>query len=101
MCAAWKSRRPPCSAIPRLKSPAEVSNSAAGRRHVDVSALAPAIDDFAALFADYYVPLTRLIYRVVGDAGVAEELASEAFWRLHQSPAANPMGWLCRTGLRL
>ena len=56
------------------------------------------------LFADHYGPLTRLICRVVGDTGWAEELASEAFWRLHRDPPAsdhNLGGWLYRTGLRL
>jgi RNA polymerase sigma-70 factor (ECF subfamily) len=71
---------------------------------VPVTIPTPITDDIAALFAAHYAPLTRLICRVVGDAGCAEELASEAFWRLHRNPPAsdgNPMGWLCRTGLRL
>jgi RNA polymerase sigma-70 factor (ECF subfamily) len=41
---------------------------------------------------------------VVGDTGWAEELASEAFWKLHQQrPASeeNLAGWLYRAGLRL
>jgi RNA polymerase sigma factor (sigma-70 family) len=48
--------------------------------------------------------LTRLIYRVTGDTGSAEELAAEAFWKLHRHPPAskrNLVGWLYRTGLRL
>jgi RNA polymerase sigma-70 factor, ECF subfamily len=56
------------------------------------------------LFAAHYGVLTRVIYRVVGDAGWAEELASEAFWKLHRQPPSsdqNLAGWLCRTGLRL
>ena len=59
---------------------------------------------FDALFAAHYRHLARLIYRIVGDTGYAEELASEAFWRLHRSPPAfdrNLAGWLYRTGLRL
>ncbi len=59
---------------------------------------------FDALFAGHYRHLARLIYRIVGDTGYAEELASEAFWRLHRSPPAfdrNLAGWLYRTGLRL
>jgi RNA polymerase sigma factor (sigma-70 family) len=61
-------------------------------------------DHFAELFASSYVALTRLIYRVVGDIGLAEELAAEAFWKLHCKPPAsnhNLVGWLYRTGLRL
>src|SRR5262245_2080274 len=60
--------------------------------------------DFDALFAAYYRRLTRLLYRVTGDTARAEELASEAFWRLHHKPPkddANIEGWLYRTGLRL
>ncbi len=61
-------------------------------------------DDFAGLFAANYAALTRLIYRVTGDTGSAEELAAEAFWKLHRHPPAsnhNLAGWLYRTGLRL
>jgi RNA polymerase sigma-70 factor (ECF subfamily) len=60
--------------------------------------------DFDGLFAANYTALTRLIYRVVGDIGWAEELAAEAFWKLHRNrPASdsNVVGWLYRTGLRL
>ena len=60
--------------------------------------------NFAELFAANYPVLTRLIYRVVGDTGWAEELAAEAFWRLHRDPPAsghNLAGWLYRTGIRL
>jgi len=60
--------------------------------------------DFDALFHSYYGRLARLLYRVTGDVGRAEEVASEAFWRLHRKPPrshANLEGWLYRTGLRL
>lgn len=59
---------------------------------------------FDGLFAAHYGALTRLIFRVVGDIGWAEELASEAFWKLHRNPPAsghNLAGWLYRTGVRL
>jgi RNA polymerase sigma-70 factor (ECF subfamily) len=59
---------------------------------------------FDELFTTHYAGLARLIYRVVGDVGWAEELAAEAFWKLHRSPPAsdhNLVGWLYRTGLRL
>jgi RNA polymerase sigma-70 factor (ECF subfamily) len=62
---------------------------------------AGAFDEF---FAANYAALTRLVYRVVGDIGWAEELAAEAFWKLHRNPPAsehNLVGWLYRTGLRL
>jgi RNA polymerase sigma-70 factor (ECF subfamily) len=61
-------------------------------------------DQFDEFFAANYTALTRLVYRVVGDIGWAEELAAEAFWKLHQNPPAsdhNLAGWLYRTGLRL
>ena len=60
--------------------------------------------DFHALFTTGYRRLARLLYRVTGDFGRAEEVASEAFWRLHSKPPAvetNIEGWLYRTGLRL
>ena len=65
---------------------------------------APAPDDFCKLFATYYGRLARLLYRVTGNYARAEEVASEAFWRLHRKPPAagsNIEGWLYRTGLRL
>jgi len=61
-------------------------------------------NDFDELFAANYVGLARVIYRIVGDTGWAEELAAEAFWKLHRNPPAsghNLAGWLYRTGLRL
>ena len=60
--------------------------------------------DFNTLFDAGYRRLALLLYRVTGDRGRAEEVAAEAFWRLHcQPPAAeiNIEGWLYRTGLRL
>jgi RNA polymerase sigma-70 factor (ECF subfamily) len=59
---------------------------------------------FESFFRANYGRLTHLLYRVVGDIHSAEELASEAFWRLHVNPPAsddNLEGWLHRTGLRL
>jgi len=60
--------------------------------------------DFDTLFQNYYTRLARLLYRVTGDTARAEEVAAEAFWRLHRKPPldqSNPEGWLYRTGLRL
>jgi RNA polymerase sigma-70 factor (ECF subfamily) len=56
------------------------------------------------LFKASYGRLARLLYRVTGDRSRAEEVASEAFWRLHQKPPkdkTNIEGWLYRTGIRL
>ena len=61
-------------------------------------------DDFDKTFLANYASLGRLLYRVVGDVGSAEELAAEAFWKLHRQPPAtdhNLVGWLYRTGLNL
>jgi RNA polymerase sigma factor (sigma-70 family) len=60
--------------------------------------------DFDALFDTGYRRLARLLYRITGDTGRAEEAASEAFWRLHRKPPpqnTNIEGWLYRTGIRL
>ena len=83
-----------------------LSNSALGRRlgYVVVSASPETANSFDALFAANYVSLTRLIYRVVGDTGWAEDLAADTFWKLHRNPPKsdqNLSGWLYRTGLRL
>ena len=60
--------------------------------------------EFNTLFNTWYRRLARLLYRVTGDIGRAEEAASEAFWRLHRKPPpanTNLEGWLYRTGFRL
>jgi RNA polymerase sigma factor (sigma-70 family) len=61
---------------------------------------------FEALFAEHYPPLVRTLRRLLGDAGQAEEVAADAFCRLHrQSPTIatieNPRAWVYRTGLNL
>ena len=44
----------------------------------------------------------RTLLRLVGNAGQAEELAADAFYRLYQNrPEANPAGWVYRTALNL
>jgi RNA polymerase sigma-70 factor (ECF subfamily) len=60
--------------------------------------------DFDALFETGYRRLARLLYKVTGDTASAEEIASEAFVRLHRKPPPariNIEGWLYRTGFRL
>jgi RNA polymerase sigma-70 factor (ECF subfamily) len=69
-----------------------------------VTAVPDAAPDFDALFQCFYPRLARLLYRVTGDMGRAEEVAAEAFCRLHRRPpskSVNVEGWLYRTGLRL
>lgn len=60
--------------------------------------------DFDSLFNAYYRRLARLLYRITGGTGRAEEVAAEAFWRLYRKPPpsnTNLEGWLYRTGVRL
>ena len=49
--------------------------------------------DFDALFAASYRRLARLLYRLTGDTGRAEEAAAEAFWRLHQAKLGGRKKW--------
>jgi RNA polymerase sigma factor (sigma-70 family) len=68
------------------------------------SARVPDAAAFEQLFRMSYRRLARLLFRITRDFGRAEEMASEAFWRLYRSPPArdtNLEGWLYRTGLRL
>jgi RNA polymerase sigma-70 factor, ECF subfamily len=60
--------------------------------------------DFEAFFHAHYERIARVIARVVGDHGRAEDLAAEAFWKLWQTPRAqggNAGGWLYRTAVRM
>jgi RNA polymerase sigma factor (sigma-70 family) len=67
----------------------------------------PAIDlRFEAIFRTHYRRLAALLVRITGDLGVAEELASEALWRLSTAPnlaeaEGNLEGWLYRTAMNL
>jgi RNA polymerase sigma-70 factor, ECF subfamily len=56
-----------------------------------------------ALFKTNYTRLARLVYRVIGDTGRAEEIASEVFWKYHRNRPprdTNIEGWLYRTAVR-
>jgi DNA-directed RNA polymerase specialized sigma24 family protein len=60
--------------------------------------------EFDALFRAHYRRICRVIYRIVGQPDLAESLAAEAFWKLHQRRPAhltNAEAWLCRTAVRL
>ena len=60
--------------------------------------------DFEAFFHAHYQRIARVIARVVGDHARAEELASEALWKLWRTPqaqGASAAGWLYRTAVRL
>jgi RNA polymerase sigma-70 factor (ECF subfamily) len=58
------------------------------------------------LFADYQTPILNYLYRLVGDANLAEDLAQEAFTRAWQASARlryveNPRAWLYRIATNL
>jgi RNA polymerase sigma-70 factor (ECF subfamily) len=60
--------------------------------------------EFESFFKSHYAGLARALFRIVGDTQAAEELASEALWKLHSRAlwnGRNPAGWLYRTGFRL
>jgi RNA polymerase sigma factor (sigma-70 family) len=61
---------------------------------------------FEGLFLKHYPRVVGVLYRLLGDRGLAEELANDVFWKLHcQSWLAqsdgNVGGWLCRTASNL
>ena len=61
---------------------------------------------FENLFRDHYPRLVRTLLRLVGNSGQAEELAADAFYRLHQhrieqGSEQNLAGWLYRTAMNL
>jgi len=60
--------------------------------------------EFNRLFLEHYSQITAAAFRLVEDTGEAEELASEAFWKLWQSPprsSENVLGWLYRVVVNL
>src|ERR1700687_547193 len=61
---------------------------------------------FEELFLATYPRLVFLLRRMLGDSGRAEEIANEAFLKLHNtvlppSARANVPGWLYRTAMNL
>lgn len=61
---------------------------------------------FEELFLEQYPRLVKILLRLVGNPGQAEELAADAFYRFHQHRAEhrheeNPAGWLYRTAINL
>ena len=53
------------------------------------------------LFAQYYQPLVRMLYRRTGDQDQAEDLAQEVFSRAVTAPPDNPRPWLFAVALNL
>jgi RNA polymerase sigma-70 factor (ECF subfamily) len=65
-----------------------------------------ASQEFEQLFLEHYPRLVRVLIRLVGSSGQAEELAADAFYRYHRHQAeesidGNPAGWLYRTAMNL
>jgi RNA polymerase sigma factor (sigma-70 family) len=59
---------------------------------------------FEDLFRLHYPRLVKTLFRLTGDSGQAEELASEAFCKLYQRRGwsrDNPAAWLYRAGVNL
>lgn len=61
---------------------------------------------FEDLFLEHYPRLVKTLLRLVGNAGQAEELAADAFYRLHRHRSQhqleeNPARWLYRTAMNL
>lgn len=66
----------------------------------------PRLGEFETLFVKHYPRIVGILRRIVGDAGRAEDLASEVFLKLYrrslaQEPEANVGGWLYRTATNL
>jgi DNA-directed RNA polymerase specialized sigma24 family protein len=71
------------NAVQELVSPAPKRNSRA--RGVDTSNAAN-FASFDELFLSHYEVIVRLLARMLGDYGHAEELANEAFVKLYRRP---------------
>jgi len=61
--------------------------------------------DFRGVFLEHYERMVAILVRLVGDRSQAEELTSDAFWRLYHQPSlqseGNVGGWLYRTATNL
>lgn len=61
--------------------------------------------EFRAVFLQHYARIVVILVRLLGDRSHAEEVATDAFWRLYRKPAlqvdGNVGGWLYRTATNL
>ena len=58
---------------------------------------------FEQLFRQHYARIAGVLRKILGDAGQAEELADEVFWKLYRQPppAQDRLGgWLYRSAVR-
>ena len=47
--------------------------------------------DFRVVFLQHYARIVDILMRLLGDRSHAEEVASDAFWRLYRQPGGTPM----------
>ncbi len=63
------------------------------------------ITSFESAFQEHWQRIFQVIYRLVGDGAEAEDLAIEAFWRLHSEMSVGGKmltpGWLYRVAVNL
>ena len=61
--------------------------------------------EFRAVFLQHYARIVAILVRLLGDFSHAEEVATDAFWRLYRQPtlqvAGSVGGWLYRTATNL
>jgi RNA polymerase sigma factor (sigma-70 family) len=61
--------------------------------------------EFRAVFLEHYARIVGILLRLLGDRSHAEEVATDALWRLYRKPAlqvdGNVGGWLYRTATNL
>lgn len=61
--------------------------------------------EFQAVFLQHYARIVVILVRLLGDRSYAEEVATDALWRLYRKPAlqvdGNVGGWLYRTATNL
>jgi RNA polymerase sigma factor (sigma-70 family) len=93
--------------------PPVIAESAEGIRRMStpqVERLAGAMEwdpsSFEQTFLEHFNRVVAVIFRLLGDRGRSEELASEAFWKLYRqpllpAPEGNVAGWLYRTATNL
>jgi RNA polymerase sigma-70 factor (ECF subfamily) len=71
---------------------------------IEAAALDDAFD-FETFFHVHYERIARAVARVVRDPARAEDIATEAFWKLWRNPkvcrSGQAVGWLYRTAVRM
>jgi RNA polymerase sigma-70 factor (ECF subfamily) len=73
-------------------------------RGVAVSATSKSDDALEKAFDEHWASVCESLYYLVGDSSEAQDLALEAFWRLHTRPPRNMTnvgGWLHRVATNL